>query len=394
MKEVLDADHYGLEKIKDRILEYLSVRKFKADGTARQPILCFAGPPGVGKTSLGKSIARAMGRKFVRMSLGGVRDEAEIRGHRRTYIGALPGQFIQGIKRAETNNPVFLLDEIDKVQADFRGDPSGALLEALDPEQNNSFRDHYLDVPFDLSKVLFITTANVLDTILPPLRDRMEIIELAGYTEEEKVAIAEKHLIPKQAGEHGIEEKITFTSLAVQLIVRGYTKEAGVRSLEREIATVCRKATRAFAESKFETLHVTEAVVMEYLGAPRFEQEEAIERVEHAGVATGLVWTPMGGDIIFIEATAMPSPIQSSVNADDYGAVGGCDARVGAGRPLVCPRPCRRNRRSGGLLREARHSYPRPGGRDPEGWAERGRDDDNGAGFPVQRATRQTAAWR
>ena len=308
VKEILDADHYGLEKIKDRILEYLSVRKFKADGTARQPILCFSGPPGVGKTSLGKSVAKAMGRKFVRMSLGGVRDEAEIRGHRRTYIGALPGQFIQGIKRAETNNPVFLLDEIDKVQADFRGDPSGALLEALDPEQNNSFRDHYLDVPFDLSKVLFITTANVLDTILPPLRDRMEIIELAGYTEEEKIAIAEKHLIPKQAQEHGIEERITFTASAVQLIVRGYTKEAGVRSLEREIATVCRKATRAFAEGKFETLDVTDAVVQEYLGAPRFEQEEAIQRVEHTGVATGLVWTPMGGDIIFIEATAMPSP--------------------------------------------------------------------------------------
>ena len=308
VKEVLDADHYGLEKIKDRILEYLSVRKFKADGTARQPILCFSGPPGVGKTSLGKSIARAMGRKFVRMSLGGVRDEAEIRGHRRTYIGALPGQFIQGIKRAETNNPVFLLDEIDKVQADFRGDPSGALLEALDPEQNSSFRDHYLDVPFDFSKVLFITTANVLDTILPPLRDRMEIIELAGYTEEEKVQIAERHLIPKQAQEHGIVDRITFTTGAVQLIVRGYTKEAGVRNLEREIATVCRKATRAFAENKMERLDATPDTIREYLGAPRFENEEAIERMEHKGVATGLVWTPMGGDIIFIEATAMPSP--------------------------------------------------------------------------------------
>ena len=308
VKEVLDADHYGLEKIKDRILEYLSVRKFKADGTSRQPILCFSGPPGVGKTSLGKSIARAMGRQFVRMSLGGVRDEAEIRGHRRTYIGALPGQIIQGIKRAETNNPVFMMDEIDKVQADFRGDPSGALLEALDPEQNTSFRDHYLDVPFDLSKVLFVTTANVLDTILPPLRDRMEIIELAGYTEEEKVAIAEKHLIPKQAQEHGIEGRITFAPEAVQLIVQGYTKEAGVRSLEREIASVCRKATRKFAEGKLESLHVTRDVVKEYLGAPRFEQEEAIARVETPGVATGLVWTPMGGDIIFIEATAMPSP--------------------------------------------------------------------------------------
>lgn len=308
VKAVLDEDHYGLEKIKDRILEYLSVRKFKTDGVVRQPILCFVGPPGVGKTSLGRSIARAMGRKFVRMSLGGIRDEAEIRGHRRTYIGALPGQIIQGIKRAETNNPVFMMDEIDKVQADFRGDPSSALLEALDPEQNTSFRDHYLDVPFDLSKVLFVTTANVLDTILPPLRDRMEIIELAGYTEEEKVAIAETHLIPKQTAEHGIVDRIVFEQAAVRLIVQGYTKEAGVRNLEREIATVCRKATRGFAEGKMERLDVTPAIVMEYLGAPRFESEEALERMERPGVATGLVWTPMGGDIIFIEATAMPSP--------------------------------------------------------------------------------------
>lgn len=308
VKEVLDADHFGLEKVKDRILEYLSVRKFKQDGAVRQPILCFAGPPGVGKTSLGRSIAKAMGRKFVRISLGGVRDEAEIRGHRRTYIGALPGQIVQNIKRAETNNPVFMMDEIDKVQADFRGDPSSALLEVLDPEQNTAFRDHYLDVPFDLSKVLFVTTANVLDTILPPLRDRMEIIEIAGYTEEEKIAIAERHLFPKQVGEHGIEGKITFTKDAVRLIVQGYTHEAGVRNLEREIATVCRKATRGFAEGKLERLDVTEAIVMDYLGAPRFENEEAMNRVDKPGVATGLVWTPMGGDIIFIEATAMPSP--------------------------------------------------------------------------------------
>ena len=308
VKEILDADHYGLEDVKDRILEYLSVRKFKADGTARQPILCLVGPPGVGKTSLGRSIAKAMGRKFVRVSLGGVRDEAEIRGHRRTYIGALPGQVIQGVKRAETNNPVFMLDEIDKVTSDFRGDPSSALLEVLDPEQNGTFRDHYLDVPFDLSKVLFVTTANVLDTILPPLRDRMEIIEIAGYTEDEKVAIAEKHLIPKQIDEHGIAGRITFDKAAVHIIARGHTREAGVRNLERQIATVCRKATRAFAENKFESLQVTKEVVKEYLGAPRYEQEEALERVERPGVATGLVWTPMGGDIIFIEATAMPSP--------------------------------------------------------------------------------------
>ena len=308
VKKVLDEDHYGLEKVKDRILEYLSVRKFKADGTTRQPILCFSGPPGVGKTSLGKSIAKALGRQFVRMSLGGVRDEAEIRGHRRTYIGALPGQIIQGIKRAESNNPVFMMDEIDKVQADFRGDPSSALLEVLDPEQNTAFRDHYLDVPFDLSNVLFVTTSNVLDTIMPALRDRMEIIEIAGYTEEEKIAIAKTHLIPKQIGEHGIKKKIAFTDEAIKMLVSGYTKEAGVRNLERQVATVCRKATRNFAEDKYKTLKVTPKVIQDFLGAPRFEQEEAIERMEHTGVATGLVWTPMGGDIIFIEATAMPSP--------------------------------------------------------------------------------------
>jgi ATP-dependent Lon protease len=308
VRKVLDEDHYGLDKVKDRLIEYLSVRKFKQDGVVRQPILCFSGPPGVGKTSLGRSIATALGRKFVRMSLGGIRDEAEIRGHRRTYIGALPGQVIQGIKRAETNNPVFMLDEIDKVQADFRGDPSSALLEVLDPEQNVSFRDHYLDVPFDLSHVLFVTTANVLDTILPPLRDRMEIIEIAGYTEDEKVAIAERHLIPKQLTEHGITGRLTFTRPAVVRVVRHYTREAGVRNLEREIATICRKATRAFAEGKLESLEVTPEQVTEYLGAPRFENEEALERVDKPGIATGLVWTSVGGDIIFIEATAMPSP--------------------------------------------------------------------------------------
>lgn len=308
VKEVLDADHYGLAKVKDRILEYLSVRKFKKDGVIRQPILCFAGPPGVGKTSLGRSIAKAMNRKFVRISLGGVRDEAEIRGHRRTYIGALPGQILQGIKRVETNNPVFMLDEVDKITADFRGDPSSALLEVLDPEQNTTFRDHYLDVPFDLSRVLFVTTANVLDTVMPPLRDRMEIIEIAGYTEEEKIAIAERHLIPKQAEEHGITGRISFAPDAVKHLVRGYTREAGVRNLEREIAAVCRKTTRAFAEGKLDTLDVTVDIVTQYLGAPRFENEEALERIDRAGVATGLVWTPMGGDIIFIEAAATPSP--------------------------------------------------------------------------------------
>ena len=322
VKEILDADHYGLEKVKDRILEYLSVRKFKKDGTARQPILCFVGPPGVGKTSLGRSIARAMGRKFVRVSLGGVRDEAEIRGHRRTYIGALPGQIVQNIKRAETNNPVFMMDEVDKIASDFRGDPSSALLEVLDPEQNTDFRDHYLDVPFDLSNVLFLTTANVLDTIMPPLRDRMEIIEIAGYTEEEKVSIAERHLISKQIEEHGIDGKIVFQKEAIQLIVRGYTREAGVRNLEREIATVCRKATRSFAEGKRESIDITSEVVTEFLGSPRYENEEALERVDRAGVSTGLVWTPMGGDIIFIEAGATPSPLNRPSSLTITGQLG------------------------------------------------------------------------
>jgi ATP-dependent Lon protease len=308
VKETLDKDHSGLEKVKDRILEYLSVRKFKRDGAARQPILCFVGPPGVGKTSLGKSIAHALGRKFVRISLGGVRDEAEIRGHRRTYIGALPGQIIQGLRRAESNNPVFMLDEIDKVTADFRGDPSSALLEVLDPEQNSSFRDHYLEVPYDLSKVLFVTTANMLDTISPPLRDRMEVIEIAGYTEEEKVAIAQQHLIPKQVTEHGIAGKVTFQPQAIAAIIRGHTREAGVRNLEREIANICRKATRTFAEGKAKTMTITPKVVNDFLGAPRFEREEVDERTQTPGVVTGLVWTPVGGEIIFIEASAMPSP--------------------------------------------------------------------------------------
>ncbi len=308
VKKTLDEDHWGLEKVKERILEFLSVRKFKQQGTVRQPILCFVGPPGVGKTSLGKSIAHALGRKFVRISLGGVRDEAEIRGHRRTYIGALPGQIIQGMKRAGTNNPLFMLDEIDKVTADFRGDPSSALLEVLDPEQNYTFRDHYLEVPFDLSKVLFITTANMLDTILPPLRDRMEIIELSGYTEEEKIKIAQRHIIPKQLAEHGIEGRVEFTTEAVAAIIRGYTREAGVRNLERQIAGVCRKATRAFAEGRAESLTVTPELVEEYLGYRIFEREELDERTRIPGVATGLVWTPVGGDIVYIEATAMPSP--------------------------------------------------------------------------------------
>jgi ATP-dependent Lon protease len=304
-KEVLDADHYDLEKVKDRILDYLSVRRLKPN--MKGPILCFVGPPGVGKTSLGKSIARALGRKFVRLSLGGVHDEAEIRGHRRTYIGALPGQIIQGIRRAETKDPVFMLDEIDKVGRDFRGDPGSALLEALDPEQNSSFRDNYLDVTFDLSKVLFITTANMLDPIAEPLRDRMEIIELQGYSEEEKVHIAFKYLIPRQIEENGITaEQIEFPEEAVRFTIRHYTREAGVRNLERTIGTICRKQARRLAEGKTERLVVTKEIVQEFLGGIKVRSEgEIAERTERPGVAVGLAWTPSGGDVLFVEANAM-----------------------------------------------------------------------------------------
>ena len=304
-KEVLDADHYDLKKVKDRILDYLSVRRLKPN--MKGPILCFVGPPGVGKTSLGKSIARALGRKFVRLSLGGVHDEAEVRGHRRTYIGALPGQIIQGIRRAETKDPVFMLDEIDKVGRDFRGDPASALLEALDPEQNGTFRDNYLDVPFDLSKVLFITTANMLDPIAEPLRDRMEIIELQGYTEEEKVHIAFQYLIPRQEEENGVTaEQIEFPEEAVQHIIRHYTREAGVRNLERTIGTICRKQARRIAEGKTEKLTVTPEIIQEFLGGIKIRTEgEIAERTKRAGVAVGLAWTPSGGDVLFVEANGM-----------------------------------------------------------------------------------------
>lgn len=307
VKQVLDEDHYGLEKIKERIIEFLAVRKVKKTGTVRQPILCFAGPPGVGKTSLGRSIAHAMGRKFVRISLGGMRDEAEIRGHRRTYIGALPGQIMQGLRRAETNNPVFVLDEIDKLGTDFRGDPSSALLEVLDPEQNSAFRDHYLDVPFDLARVFFITTANRLDTIPPPLRDRMEVIELSGYTEEEKLEISKRHLVPKQIEEHGLRpSQIQFGDAALAKLIRNYTREAGVRNLEREIAGVIRKATRQFAEGRKSKLIVNERFLQEALGAPRFLHDEITERELKPGMAVGLAWTPVGGDVLFIETAKMP----------------------------------------------------------------------------------------
>jgi ATP-dependent Lon protease len=304
-RAILDEDHEGLPKIKERMLEYLAVKKIRPEG--KDPIFCFVGPPGVGKTSLGRSIARALGRKFHRISLGGMRDEAEIRGHRRTYIGALPGQIIQGLRRAGTKNPVFMLDEVDKLGADFRGDPASALLEVLDPEQNSAFRDHYLDVPVDLSRVLFITTANVIDGIPGPLRDRMEVVTLAGYTEEEKMAIAARHLVPRQAREHGLDpgRDVDFAPEALRLLARAYTREAGVRSLERQIASICRKVARQRAEGRTELVRVTPDVVTSFLGAPRFEWEELEERTRVPGVAVGLAWTPAGGDILFVEAARM-----------------------------------------------------------------------------------------
>ena len=337
-KACLDEDHYGLKKVKDRILDYLSVRRLKPD--MKGPILCFVGPPGVGKTSLGRSIARALGRKFSRISLGGMHDEAEIRGHRRTYIGALPGQIIQHLKRVEVKDPVFMLDEIDKLGRDFRGDPASALLETLDPEQNNTFRDNYLDQPFDLSKVLFICTANQLDTIPAPLLDRMEIIELTGYTEEEKVSIAERYLIPRQAKENGLTkevakaaaeapttedaqdaepgpattaetvpsfaEAIEFPTESVALIARHYTREAGVRRLEQQIGTVCRKVARRIAEGETGKVVVTPEMVHEFLGGIKVRVDtEIAERTKRAGVAVGLAWTPAGGDVLFIEANKM-----------------------------------------------------------------------------------------
>jgi ATP-dependent Lon protease len=301
--KVLEEDHYDLEKVKERILEYLAVRKLK--DKMKGPILCFVGPPGVGKTSLGKSIARSLGREFVRISLGGVRDEAEIRGHRRTYVGALPGRIIQGIKTAGSNNPVFMLDEIDKIGADFRGDPSAALLEVLDPEQNNSFSDHYIALPFDLSNVMFITTANMTDPIPSPLKDRMEIIHLSGYTEQEKLGIANNYLIPRQLKEHGITEKqIHIPEKTVLEIIAQYTREAGVRNLEREIAHLCRKVARKVAEGETGLFTITQANLHKYLGAPKFLPEEEREKDE-IGVVTGLAWTETGGDILYIEATTM-----------------------------------------------------------------------------------------
>jgi ATP-dependent Lon protease len=300
----LDKDHFGLDKPKDRILEYLSVRSLKAD--MRGPILCLVGPPGVGKTSLGRSVAESMGREFVRMSLGGVRDESEIRGHRRTYVGALPGRIVQGLRRAGTNNPVFMLDEIDKLGSDYRGDPSSALLEVLDPEQNSTFTDHYLDVPFDLSKVMFIATANSLHSIPPALLDRMEILELSGYTEVEKLEIARKYLVPKQLAEHGLNLKRLYIDKgAIRSVIGGYTREAGLRNLEREIGSICRKAARKFAEGRVRRIRVKETDLADYLGPVRYRHETA-EASHEVGVVAGLAWTPVGGDVLFIEASKMP----------------------------------------------------------------------------------------
>ncbi|MGD2059135.1 MAG: endopeptidase La, partial [Anaerolineales bacterium] len=322
-REVLDEDHYGLEDVKERILEYLAVRKLKAERRenggeqekvdeirkAREGvILCFIGPPGVGKTSLGRSIARAMGREFIRISLGGVHDEAEIRGHRRTYIGAMPGRVLQALRRVESKNPVFMLDEVDKMGRDFRGDPASALLEVLDPEQNREFRDHYLEVAFDLSQTMFITTANWMETIPEPLLDRMEVIRISGYTESEKIGIAEGYLIPRQIRENGLLPKeISFTEAALRKIVRSYTREAGVRNLEREIGRICRKVATQIAEGTAKRVKITEKKVREYLKKPRyFGSEELIERTSIPGVATGLAYTATGGDVLFIEATSMP----------------------------------------------------------------------------------------
>jgi ATP-dependent Lon protease len=310
-RRILDEDHYDLDQVKKRILEYLSVLKLKSGpghsvAAAKGPILCFVGPPGVGKTSLGMSIARALGRKFIRISLGGIRDEAEIRGHRRTYIAALPGRIIQGIRRVESNNPVFMLDEIDKVGADFRGDPSAALLEVLDPQQNNGFSDHYLEVPFDLSRVMFITTANLLEPIPPALRDRMEIINLPGYTEEEKLHIAIRHLAPRQLAEHGLKpDQLSIRPEALRVIIRDHTREAGVRNLERQIATLCRRTARRIVERRARSVTVTAASLKKFLGPPQFFHDVA-ERLTEPGVAIGLAWTATGGDILFIEATRMP----------------------------------------------------------------------------------------
>ena len=381
-RQVLDEDHYDLEKIKDRIIEYLAVRKLKIergveDGAGKSPILCFVGPPGTGKTSLGQSIAHATGRKFIRMSLGGVRDEAEIRGFRRTYVGSIPGRIIQALRHAESRNPVFMMDEVDKIGADFRGDPSSALLEVLDPEQNKDFRDHYLDVPFDLSQVLFITTANVLDTIPGPLRDRMEIIQLSGYTETEKMRISQRYLIPRQMKENGLKEgEITFTEDALLQIIRDYTREAGLRNVEREVGAVCRKAAIKIAEGSATTVQVEAKDIVSYLGRPRFFGEVA-ERTETPGVATGLAWTPVGGDVLFVEATVM----KGSKGLTITGQLGDVMKESAQAALSVIALACQGAWSSRRLLQQERHPYPRTGRRDAEGWAISGHHHGDGSGL-------------
>ena len=374
-REILERDHYDLEKVKDRILEFLAVRKLKAD--LHGPILCFVGPPGVGKTSLGHSIAEAMGRKFERISVGGVRDEAEIRGHRRTYVGAMPGIIVRAMRDAGTNNPLFMIDEIDKTGADWRGDPASALLEVLDPEQNVTFRDHYMDLPFDLSKVLFITTANQLEPIPAPLRDRMEIITLAGYTIEEKLHIARNYLVPRQIEANGLKAKqVTFVDAAIVEIISSYTREAGVRNLEREIGTVCRKIAREVAEAtnggrKRFTVNVKR--IHELLGRPRMVAEVK-RRTSDPGVATGLAWTPVGGDILFIEATAMPG----NGRPHRHRSARRRDERVGHGRHELRAHALARARSGGRLLPEARHPRARAGRRHPQRRPFGRRDDGHG----------------
>ena len=361
-RKVLDADHFDLDKVKERIIEHLAVSKLK-EGDLSGPILCFVGPPGVGKTSLGQSIAKTLGRKFVRISVGGVRDESEIRGHRRTYIGAMPGTIIRALRDAETINPVFLIDEIDKMGADWRGDPASAMLEVLDPEQHSSFRDHYLDLPFDLSKILFICTANQLETIPPPLLDRMDVIQLSGYTEEEKLGIAKKYLVPKQLKAHGLKRsQLTFTVKGLRTIIREYTREAGVRQIERQLAAMCRKAARRIAEGESEKMSTDEKLVHEWLGPRRFVADVR-KRTSEPGVATGLAVTAVGGDVLFIEATAYPGGGALKVT----GPARRGDAGVRAGRALVGAHARRRARDRPAVVRRERCAHPRPGRSGAEG---------------------------
>ena len=390
-RKVLDEDHYDLEEVKDRILEYLAVRKLNPDSPG--PILCFVGPPGVGKTSLGRSIAKALGREFERISVGGVRDEAEIRGHRRTYIGALPGTIIRALRDAGTRNPVFMIDEIDKMGADFRGDPSSAMLEVLDPAQNSTFRDHYLDLPFDLSEVLFIATANILDTIPLPLQDRMEVIQLAGYTIEEKLHIAKRYLVPRQLAANGLKaSQIEFADPALTAIIDEYTREAGVRNLEREIGTVCRKVARQVAEGKTKgKVRISAKRARELLGKRRFFSEQR-RRTKDPGVATGLAWTPVGGEVLFVEATAVPG----SGNLTITGQLGDV-MRESAQAALTWVRATRapaRARSARRLVRQARHPRPRPGRRRAQGRPLRRRRDGHRARLADQRTGRSATTSR